>query len=72
MDQEVRGAITGLRQSCVAARGRDWLHGHPAGASFFLRVANTGAVHCWGEGDGGQLGDGTGLDANLPVLVVDP
>ncbi|MBK9067044.1 MAG: carboxypeptidase regulatory-like domain-containing protein [Gemmatimonadetes bacterium] len=42
------------------------------GASFACAIANTGAVYCWGEGDGGQLGDGTGLDANLPVLVVDP
>ena len=42
------------------------------GASFACAIANTGAVYCWGEGDGGQLGDGNGLDANLPVLVVDP
>ncbi|MBK7716887.1 MAG: hypothetical protein IPI38_15950 [Gemmatimonadetes bacterium] len=42
------------------------------GASFACAIANTGAVYCWGEGDGGQLGDGNGVDSTLPVLVVDP
>src|SRR5690606_29549491 len=39
------------------------------GASFSCAVANTGAAYCWGEGGGGQLGDGNGTDSTLPVLV---
>ena len=32
-------------------------------------VATSGALHCWGHNDVGQLGDGTTTDRHLPMLI---
>lgn len=34
-------------------------------------IRGAGALFCWGAGDGGQLGDGTGDDRAEPVAVLD-
>ncbi len=43
-----------------------------AGASHTCGVTSTGALYCWGDNTNGQLGDGSGSDQNLPVLVTNP
>jgi adhesin/invasin len=43
-----------------------------AGASFTCGVTTANKLYCWGEGTGGQLGDGAGLDRSVPTLVSDP
>jgi hypothetical protein len=43
-----------------------------AGAAHTCGVTSTGALYCWGDNFNGQLGDGSGLDQNLPTLVVNP
>ena len=43
-----------------------------SGASFTCGVTAANALYCWGEGDGGQLGNGLRADSSLPVLVANP
>lgn len=40
-----------------------------AGSRSACAVLDTGEVACWGSNDGGQLGDGTLLDREKPVIV---
>lgn len=49
--------------------------GHPAqqvavGSKHSCALASDGAVHCWGNNQNGQLGDGTTTDSNIPKTVV--
>ncbi|MFH1434656.1 MAG: hypothetical protein ABIJ56_02960 [Pseudomonadota bacterium] len=39
------------------------------GEAFACALLDTGAVMCWGENGGGQLGDGTSTDKSTPVQV---
>ncbi len=43
-----------------------------AGASHTCGVTSTGSLYCWGDNFNGQIGDGSGLDQNVPTLVVNP
>lgn len=40
-----------------------------AGNFFTCALAQGGAAYCWGIGDGGRLGDGTGADRTAPTAV---
>ncbi len=40
-----------------------------AGGGHACSVRDDGSVWCWGRNDNGQLGDGTGVDSDLPVRV---
>jgi alpha-tubulin suppressor-like RCC1 family protein len=40
-----------------------------AGDSHTCGVTTTGSAYCWGEGAQGQLGNGTGIFSDAPVLV---
>jgi alpha-tubulin suppressor-like RCC1 family protein len=46
---------------------------HRLGGSYraFCAIRDGGALHCWGAGNGGQLGDGAGEDRATPVAVLD-
>jgi alpha-tubulin suppressor-like RCC1 family protein len=41
-----------------------------AGGAHACAVRNDGTVWCWGRNDFGQLGDGTAIDSDIPVQVV--
>jgi len=41
-----------------------------AGSTFSLALKSDGSLWSWGYNDRGQLGDGTTLDRNTPVLVL--
>ncbi len=43
-----------------------------AGTSHSCGVTHNGAIWCWGRGDFGQLGQGTGVSSATPVRVIDP
>ena len=43
-----------------------------AGAAFSCGVTTSNNLYCWGEGTGGQLGDGTASDQVVPTQVLDP
>lgn len=53
--------VAGLRRGVIAIA---------AGTFHSCAVKRTGAVKCWGAGEAGQLGDGTGKDRRMPVKVV--
>ena len=40
-----------------------------AGFGYTCAVINSGAVECWGYGGDGNLGDGNGINTNVPVMV---
>jgi alpha-tubulin suppressor-like RCC1 family protein len=40
-----------------------------AGAQDACALGSTGAAYCWGYGEFGQLGDGSGADSSVPVAV---
>jgi alpha-tubulin suppressor-like RCC1 family protein len=40
-----------------------------AGGGHACAVREDGSVWCWGRNDSGQLGDGTGIDSDIPVRV---
>jgi cysteine-rich repeat protein len=54
--------VEGLRQAAFAA----------AGGTFTCALRQEGDVVCWGANDRGQLGDGSGIDSELPVTVALP
>ncbi|MDR1300292.1 MAG: hypothetical protein LBK50_01140 [Candidatus Nomurabacteria bacterium] len=56
-DTAVGGLLTGKKASAVAA-----------GFAHTCAVAE-GGVYCWGANDKGQLGNGTSIDSDEPVLV---
>ncbi|MGM7696846.1 hypothetical protein [Microbacterium sp. A84] len=41
-----------------------------AGDSHVVAVAEDAVAYAWGGNGGGQLGDGTGVDRDVPVLVL--
>jgi len=41
-----------------------------AGGAHACAALDDGTVHCWGANDAGQLGDGSGIDRNQPVLAL--
>lgn len=41
-----------------------------AGFNHTCAVRTNGVAHCWGANDLGQLGDGTNIDRNKPVMVL--
>ncbi len=43
-----------------------------AGAASSCAVTTANDLYCWGEGNGGQLGDGAGVDHNVPTAVLNP
>ncbi len=43
-----------------------------AGAAHSCGVTSAGALYCWGDNFTGQLGDGSGSDQPVPVLVANP
>ena len=40
-----------------------------AGGQFVCAIVSAGGLKCWGNGVGGQLGDGAGVDSATPVSV---
>jgi len=81
----VSAVTTGGSHTCVIEQGFGsvWCHGSgptgiysssvaaiSSGSSHVCMLSKVGGVKCWGSNYSGQLGDGTGLDANSPVQVI--
>jgi alpha-tubulin suppressor-like RCC1 family protein len=54
--------MEGVRQAAVAS----------AGGTFTCALLQEGSVVCWGANGQGQLGDGSGIDSDVPVAVALP